>query len=159
MLCWFWSRSFCGAFEKNADCEPTDLEMLFGVMCGTRCNPGTGNKNWRNGWGRYYISLVPIPTYIPKITNKVRVLTYRQVYNIRRTKYQHLQGSRTVLRLPLPNPLKPDVQSRMKMCRQAMLRLHLSDRQFYCLLGAPYIKGFTVFCFVFVVAICMCMYN
>ena len=115
MLCWFWSRSFCGAFEKNADCEPTDLEMLFGVMCGTRCNPGTGNKNWRNGWGRYHISLVPIPTYIPKITNIVRVLTYSQVYNIRRTKYQHLQDFRTASRLPLPNPLKPDVKSRMKM--------------------------------------------
>ena len=40
---------------------------------------------------------------------------YRQVSNIRRTKYQHLKDSRTVLRLSLPNPLKPDVKSRMKM--------------------------------------------
>ena len=40
---------------------------------------------------------------------------YRQVSNIRRTKSQHLKDSRTVLRLPLPNPLKPDVKSRMKM--------------------------------------------
>ena len=43
------------------------------------------------------------------------VMTYRQVSNIRRTKSQHLKDPRTVLRLSLPNPLKPDVKSRMKM--------------------------------------------
>ena len=64
--------------------------------------------------------------------------SYRQVSNIRRTKSQHLKDSRTVLWLSLPNPLKPDVKSRMMLleqCRQAMLQLHLSDRQSYCLLG------------------------
>ena len=40
---------------------------------------------------------------------------YRQVSNIRRTKSQHLKDPRTVLRLSLPNPLKPNVKSRMKM--------------------------------------------
>ena len=40
---------------------------------------------------------------------------YRQVSNIRRTKSQHLRNYRTVLRLSLPNPLKPDVKSSMKM--------------------------------------------
>ena len=40
---------------------------------------------------------------------------YCQVSNIRRTKSPHLKDSRTVLRLSLPNPLKPDVKSRMKM--------------------------------------------
>ena len=40
---------------------------------------------------------------------------YRQVSNIRRTKCQHLKYSRTVLRLSLPNTLKPDVESRIKM--------------------------------------------
>ena len=40
---------------------------------------------------------------------------YRQVSNIRRTKSQHLKDPRAVLRLSLPNPLKPDVKSRMKM--------------------------------------------
>ena len=40
---------------------------------------------------------------------------YRQVFNISRTKSQHLKDSRTVLRLSLLNPLKPDVKSRMKM--------------------------------------------
>ena len=40
---------------------------------------------------------------------------YRQVSDISRTKSQHLNDSRTVLRLSLSNPLKPDVKSRMKM--------------------------------------------
>ena len=47
--------------------------------------------------------------------------------------------------LPLPNPLKPDVKSRMKMYleerRQAMLQLHMSDQQIYCYNGAAYIIG------------------
>ena len=66
------------------------------------------------------------------------ISNYRQVSNIRRTKSQHLKDSRTVLWLSLPNPLKPDIKSRMKMLleqrRQAVLQLHLSDRQFYSLL-------------------------
>ena len=53
-------------------------------------------------------------TVIPKASN-ISDYTYRQVSNIRRTKFQHLKDSRTVLRLSLPNPLKPDVKSRMKM--------------------------------------------
>ena len=40
---------------------------------------------------------------------------YRQVSNISRTKSEHLKDSRTILWLSLPNPLKPDVMSRMKM--------------------------------------------
>ena len=40
---------------------------------------------------------------------------YRQVSNIRRTKSLHSKDSRTVLQLSLPNPLKPDVKSKMKM--------------------------------------------
>ena len=42
------------------------------------------------------------------------IQSYRQVSNIRRTKSQHSKDSRTVL-LSLPNPLKPDAKSRMKM--------------------------------------------
>ena len=42
-------------------------------------------------------------------------ISYPQVSNIRRTKSHHLKDSNTVLRLSLPNPLKPDVKSRMKM--------------------------------------------
>ena len=40
---------------------------------------------------------------------------YRQFFDIRRTTSQHLKYSRSVLRLSLPNLLKPDVKSRMKM--------------------------------------------
>ena len=40
---------------------------------------------------------------------------YPQIHNIRNTKSQNLNVSRLVLPLPLPNPLKPGVKSRMKM--------------------------------------------
>ena len=40
---------------------------------------------------------------------------YSKVSNIIRTKSQHLKDSRTVLRLSLPNLLKPDVKTWMKM--------------------------------------------
>ena len=45
----------------------------------------------------------------------ISIYLYRQVSDIRRTKSQHLKDSRSVLRLSLPNPFKPDVKSRMKM--------------------------------------------
>ena len=48
---------------------------------------------------RYKLKLIPV------------FLDYRQVSNIRRTKFQHLKNYRTVLWLSLPNPLKPDVKS------------------------------------------------
>ena len=41
---------------------------------------------------------------------KVRNVKHCQVSNISRTKPQHLKDSRTVLRLSLLNPLKPDVE-------------------------------------------------
>ena len=44
-----------------------------------------------------------------------RFMEYCQVSNIRRTKSQHLEYYRTVLWLSLPNPLKPDIKSSMKM--------------------------------------------
>ena len=54
------------------------------------------------------------------------------------SKTQQIQNPHLILKLSLPNPLKPGVKSRMKMqleqCRQAMLQLHLSDQQLYCLL-------------------------
>ena len=40
---------------------------------------------------------------------------YRQTFNISRTKFQKLNVSRLVLQLSLPNQLKPDTKSRMKM--------------------------------------------
>ena len=62
------------------------------------------------------------------IPRRNKNLTLRPILNI----------SRLFLQLPLPNPLKPGVKSRMKMYSeqrgQAMLQLHMSDQQFYCLL-------------------------
>ena len=40
---------------------------------------------------------------------------YRKISNIRRTQNQNLNDSRLIMQLPLPNPLKPGVKSRMKM--------------------------------------------
>ena len=51
------------------------------------------------------------PCHDPSIS----ILDYHQVSNIRRTKSQHTQDSRTVLRLSLPNPLKWDVKSKILM--------------------------------------------
>ena len=66
-------------------------------MCKTTAWQSTGND----------INMISLPA----IDN----IEYRQVSNIRRTKFQQLKDYRTVLRLSLPNPLKPDVKSRMKM--------------------------------------------
>ena len=59
----------------------------------------------------------------------------RKISNITRTKSPNLNVSRIVLQFSLPNPMMPTVKSRMKMSleqrRQAMLQIHLSDRQFY----------------------------
>ena len=70
--------------------------------------------------------------------------TYRQTSQISRTKSQNLNLSRLVLRLSLPNPLKPGVKSRMKM--------ELEDGSnciwviiFIAYSGATYIRGLTIF--------------
>ena len=52
--------------------------------------------------------------YCPGPTETIRN-KYRQISNIGRTKYQKLNDSRFIYQLPLPNPLKPGVKSRMKM--------------------------------------------
>ena len=65
-------------------------------------------------------------------------ITYYKTCDISCTKSQNLNDSHLVLQSLLPNPLKPGVKSRKTMWleqrRQAMLQLHLSDQQFYCLL-------------------------
>ena len=75
----------------------------------------------------YWVSLRPRSTWLWS-----KQFDNRQVSNIIRSKAQHLKVYRTVLRLLLPNPLKPDVKSWMKMQfeqrRQAMLQLHLNDQ-------------------------------
>ena len=92
-----------------------------------------------NVWNLIKIWLKFVPSNVQLKISLLKYM-YRQVSNIRRTKSQHLKDSRTVLRLSLPNPLKPDVKSRML----ALLQLHLSDPQCYCLLRCTYIRGFMV---------------
>ena len=66
------------------------------------------------------------------------ISNYRQISYISRTKSQNLNVSRLVLQFSLHNQLKPGVKSRMKMQleqrQQALLQLHMSDKQFYYIL-------------------------
>ena len=69
----------------------------------------------------YNVRMCYLSMHTRKWGHKVNQLTwllelqYCQVSNIRCTKSQHLKDSRTILWLSLPNPLKPDVKSRMKI--------------------------------------------
>ena len=86
---WLSLNSFVHWYKLRFDF--CDLPVSHLPECWQRCfclecyGPSTGGPTWRR--------------------------MYRQVSNIRRTKSQHLKYSCTVLRLSLPNPLKPDVQS------------------------------------------------
>ena len=66
------------------------------------------------------------------------VQSYRKTSSISRTKSRNLNVSCILSQLSSLHPLKPGVKLRMKMLleqhRQAMLQLHLSYQQFYCLL-------------------------
>ena len=57
-------------------------------------------------------NIIPAELFIAGVS---RNFNYRQVSNISRTKFQHLKDYRPAVRLSLPNSLKPDVKSRMKM--------------------------------------------
>ena len=93
---------------------------------------------------RWYIGLVQIGRWSGATFKGKHNITphnktvHRQISNMRRTKSQNLNVSRPVLQLSLCIILEPGVKSRMKMQleqrRKAMLQLHLSDQQFYCLL-------------------------
>ena len=76
--------------------------------------------------------------FIQSIEEDINPYTYRKTSSISRTKSQSLKVSCILVQLSSRNPLKPDVKLRMKMYleqrRQAMLQLHLSYQQFYCLL-------------------------
>ena len=48
-------------------------------------------------------------------SNLFITLIYSKIFNIRHTKLPNLNVSRLVMRLSLPNPMKPVVKSRMKM--------------------------------------------
>ena len=76
----------------------------------------------------------------------ISFICYRKTSSISRAKSQNLNVSCILLQLSLLNPLKPGVKLRMKMQLeqrwQAMLQLHLSYQQFYCLLRCDLYKRF-----------------
>ena len=88
--------------------------------------------------------LVNVGHQSPQIINGTSAV-YHQTSNIRHTKCQRLNVSCLLLQLSLLNPLKSGVKLRMKMLLeqhwQAMLQLHLSDQQFYCLLRCDSMYG------------------
>ena len=99
----------------------------WGLVSMTFPSNGTGQKYelWTFLlWHQLHRSFSPI---IFKLTIKP---------NIRLNKSQNLNDHRLVLQLPLPNPLKPGSEWRCgwSSADRAMLQLHLSDQQFYCLL-------------------------
>ena len=66
------------------------------------------------------------------------MMHYCKTSSISRTKFQNFNVSCILMQLSSLNSLKPGVKLIMKMLleqrRQAMLQLHLSYEQFYCLL-------------------------
>ena len=72
-----------------------------------------------------------------------KCLDYHRISNIRRTKSQNLNVSPLVLQLSLSNPFKPGVKRTIKL--SAMLQLHLSYKQWHCLIKCSYIWGLAVY--------------
>ena len=88
------------------------------------------HRNFFEGWGRLdsedseeHISVsggrlsrkLCLKDYLCCYVWRVMCSIYRKISNIRRTKSPNLIVSRLVLQLSLPNPMNPDVRSRMKM--------------------------------------------
>ena len=105
-----WQLNILIQWSWKRDSAHSDLYQLFStnlpLLWHNRCIMGTEFRCW----------IVKPPIWV--------------------TKFQNWNVSCFILQLSLPNPLKPDVKSRMKMWlgqhQQAMLQLHLSDQQFYC---------------------------
>ena len=75
---------------------------------------------------------------------------YRKISNISCTKSENWNFSCLVIQLSLCNISKLGLKLRMKMLleqRQAILQLHLSDQQFYCLLRRVLYYRFDGICF------------
>ena len=90
------------------------------ILCNCLMSPEQSLWHWEisnDGWR----------SAAPRVTKWWEVSTYRKMSNIRRTESPNLNVPRLVLQSSLPNPMKPGVKSRCSS-------LHLSDRQFNCLL-------------------------
>ena len=77
-------------------------------------------RNLRQLTKQYYGKKLAISLYAWRLVNDVPSLklyhqSYHQTSNISRTKSPNLNVYRLILHVPLPNPLKPGVESRMKM--------------------------------------------
>ena len=97
---------------------PFDDVIMNSVDCQTtvtKCRPHFYRKDVVPLTPCFWFLILNINNCHHRLPQRRPVCTYRQVPNISRTKSQHLKDSRTVLRLSLPNPLKPDVKSRMRM--------------------------------------------
>ena len=112
-------------------------ENTWFVLCRLGINrhgvdPAGTNMAHGEGWELTWCGCVLL--HMASWSNK----NYCKISIVRHTKISNLNVLRHVLKLSLPNPMKPGVKSRMIMeleqHRQAMLQLHLSDRQVYCLL-------------------------
>ena len=83
-----------------------------------------------------------------KIPHKL-LSNYCETSTISHTRPQHINVSRLLLQLSVPNPVKPSVKPRMKMWlehrRQAMLQLHLMISNFIATSGAAYIRCLIIY--------------
>ena len=80
------------------------MEIIFILRRG----PGWMSKNL-NFWGLMLLTLKISDVLSMKMHFEGRLVTYRKISNIRRTKSKNLNDSRLVLHLSLPNLLKPGV--------------------------------------------------
>ena len=78
------------------------------------------NKQLSDQWNTHVMSPLQMLSF-----------TYCEISNISHTKSKTLNVSCLILQLTL---LSQEWRCSFKQCQQAMLQLHLSDKQFYCLL-------------------------
>ena len=100
--CWAWQiLTPTKDGQKIILSPPWDFLYWYGRLHHYTC---TEMKPWS-------MSLYWLPgKHLGPLTN----MDYRKVSNIRRTKSQNLNVSRLILKVSLPNPLKPGVKLRMK---------------------------------------------
>ena len=106
-----------------------------------------------NGLSDPYVKLHLLPgaskvSWKKWLTHK-QLDNYRKISHIRCTKSQHLNDSRLVLQLPLPNTLKPKGLNREWRCSLSSADRGCSNyigviNDYIPYKGAPYIRGLTV---------------
>ena len=136
-------------------CNSLDfIFFIFFEIEGFVCVPLTHSKLG------YREDIFVTPFIITK-SSSVNLSYYRKISNIRRTNSQNLYDSRLVLRLSLPNSLKPGVKLRMKM----YISWSSTDRRcfsyiwvinnFIAYSGASYIRDLTVLSYFPYIVVCL----